>query len=86
MKSRILFIGMIAITIAFSAFNSMAQNSFKRLTVIEEFTSATCPPCVAASQALLQVVKMSNNIVSVRFHMDWPAPGDPWNLANPTDN
>lgn len=63
-----------------------AQNTYKRLSVLEEFTSATCPPCVNAGLVLKDVIMPSNNVVSVRFHMNWPAPNDPWNLDNPTDN
>lgn len=55
----------------------------KRLVVIEEFTSATCPPCVQADPVLAKVVKMKNGVVSVRYHMNYPAPNDPWNLAYP---
>lgn len=53
----------------------------KRLVVIEEFTSATCPPCVQADPVLANVVKMKNGIVSVRYHQAYPAPNDPFNLA-----
>lgn len=63
-----------------------AQNQYDRLSVLEEFTSATCPPCVNAGLVLRDVIMPSNNVVSVRFHMNWPAPNDPWNLDNPTDN
>lgn len=63
------------------------QNTYPRLSVVEEFSSATCGPCVAASTALKEVVDMEKNgILSIRFHMNWPAPGDPWNVENPTQN
>jgi thiol-disulfide isomerase/thioredoxin len=55
----------------------------KRLVVIEEFTSATCPPCVQADPVLANVVKMKNGVVSVRYHQNYPAAGDPLNLAFP---
>jgi hypothetical protein len=70
----------------FITLSAYAQNTYDRLSVVEEFTSATCGPCVAASEAMKEVVKPSNNVVSVRFHMYWPAPNDPWNLDNPTEN
>lgn len=79
-------------TAAFSLFallcvvGASAQNTYNRLSVLEEFTSATCPPCVTAGLVLKDVIMPSNNVVSVRFHMNWPAPNDPWNLDNPTDN
>ena len=77
-----LFVAGIAVVTSASA----QVNTYDRLSVIEEFTSATCPPCVAASETLADVVRLSNGVVSVRFHMNWPAPNDPWNLDNPTDN
>jgi hypothetical protein len=59
----------------------------KKYVLIEEFTSATCPPCVAASEALNQIVNPAAGIISVRYHMYWPQPtNDPFYLANPTDN
>lgn len=65
----------------------LAQNDYPRLSVIEEFTSATCPPCVTASGVLKQVVDLSTNkVVSIRFHQNGPAPNDPWYVDNPTDN
>ncbi len=74
-----------AFTLLMAGNAALAQTTFPRLTVIEEFTSATCGPCVAASEALLETVKMSNGIVSVRFHMHYPAPNDPWNNENKPD-
>jgi hypothetical protein len=59
----------------------------KKYVLIEEFTSATCPPCVAASEALNQIVNPAAGIISVRYHMYWPQPtNDPFYLANPADN
>jgi len=66
--------------------SASAQNTYERLSILEEFTSATCPPCVPVGVMLKDVIMPSNNVVSVRFHMNWPAPNDPWNLDNPTDN
>lgn len=87
MKVRSVLTGVAAVLIGlFAITGATAQNTYDRLSIIEEFTSATCPPCVAASEALKEVVKMSNGVVSVRFHMNWPAPNDPWNLDNPTEN
>jgi hypothetical protein len=66
--------------------SASAQNTYDRLSILEEFTSATCPPCVPVGVMLKDVIMPSNNVVSVRFHMNWPAPNDPFNLDNPTDN
>lgn len=64
----------------------LAQQTPKRYVLIEEFTSATCPPCVQASEKLNAMVRVENGLISVRYHMNWPAPGDPFNVANSTDN
>jgi P pilus assembly chaperone PapD len=86
MNVRSVFSGMVAVFIGLVAVvGATAQYTYDRLSVIEEFTSATCPPCVAASEALLETVKMSNGVVSVRYHMNYPAPNDPWNLDNPAE-
>lgn len=66
--------------------SASAQNTYDRLSILEEFTSATCPPCVPVGVMLKDVIMPSKNVVSVRFHMNWPAPNDPFNLDNPTDN
>jgi hypothetical protein len=56
----------------------------KKYVLIEEFTSATCPPCAPASEALNQTVNPAAGIISVRYHMYWPQPtNDPFYLANP---
>lgn len=65
---------------------AVAQQMPKKYVLIEEFTSATCPPCVQASEKLNALVRPDNGLISVRYHMNWPAPGDPFNVANPTDN
>jgi hypothetical protein len=67
-------------------FPLLGQQTPKRYVLIEEFTSATCPPCVQASEKLNAMVRVENGLISVRYHMNWPAPGDPFNVANPTDN
>lgn len=58
----------------------------KRVVLVEEFTSQTCPPCVPADPVLAEVVRLSNGIVSIRYHLSFPAPGDTYNVANPTEN
>ncbi|MBN9399689.1 MAG: hypothetical protein J0I17_05860 ['Candidatus Kapabacteria' thiocyanatum] len=73
-------------TFAVGAMSLMAQNSFDRVSLIEQFTSATCGPCVAAGPVMARVVKLSNGVVSIRYHMSFPAEGDPWNVSNPSEN
>lgn len=73
-------IGLISVTCA------SAQNPYNRMSVIELFTSATCQPCVAANNMFNIAVNPDNGVVSVRYHVEGPEPGDPWNVQNPIDN
>ncbi|MBI2794471.1 MAG: choice-of-anchor D domain-containing protein [Ignavibacteria bacterium] len=65
--------------------SASAQNPYDRLSIIEEFASATCTPCVAVNDFLKVVVDPTNGVVSVRYHVEGPVAGDPWNVQNPTD-
>ncbi len=71
---------------SFAIVTALGQQTPKKYVLIEEFTSATCPPCVAASEKLNGMVRVERGLISVRYHMNWPAPGDPFNVANPNDN
>lgn len=87
MKARFPLRMLLAACVAFIGVHSlMAQNTYDRTSLIEQFTSATCGPCVAAGPVMARVVQLSNGVVSIRYHMDFPAPGDPWNVANPAEN
>lgn len=81
MKTARLFVSLM-----FVFFSITALFSYDRIVLIEEFTSATCPPCVQASQNMNAVVDPGNGIISIRYHMDWPAPNDPFNVHNYSDN
>jgi len=41
--------------------SASAQNTYDRLSILEEFTSATCPPCVPVGVMLKGVIMPSNN-------------------------
>jgi len=60
----------------------------QRMVVCEEFTSTTCPPCATAGPALSELaVKYINSMALIRYHMNWPSPGnDPYYAANSTEN
>ena len=62
-----------------------AQGPYPRIKVIEEFTSATCPPCRGATPNMEDMTKLDQKVVSIRYHMNYPQPNDPWNLFNPTE-
>lgn len=62
-----------------------AQGPYPRIKVIEEFTSATCPPCAGATPNMNVMTNLQEGVVSIRYHMNYPTPNDPWNLANPSE-
>ena len=59
-----------------------SQSSPKRLVLIEEFTSATCKPCVDADKVLKVVAKLDSGIIALKYHLNIPSPGDPFYKAN----
>jgi hypothetical protein len=67
--------------------NTFAFSQFPRKVLIEEFTSATCIPCVTAGPILNKAVKDNNGMVlTIRYHMNYPKLGDPMNIANKDEN
>ncbi len=88
MNARQLVRGLVAssLVVAMSATILVAQpGAYKRLKLIEEFNSATCGPCVLATPVMNGVVDIKKGVVSIRYHMNYPAPGDPFNLSNASD-
>ncbi len=60
-----------------------------RRVIVERFTSSTCGPCGFYNPTLDGFLNSTsqNDVVSISYHMNWPAPGnDPMYLANPNDN
>ena len=79
MKKLLLFIALAGI---FNAAYSQSQ----RLVMLEEFTSATCGPCVSKNtQFHTWQTQKPDKFTSIYYHVNWPAAGDPMNLANPTE-
>ena len=61
-----------------------AQN--QRTVVIECFTSTTCGPCASANPALDNLINNNaDRLIAVKYHVNWPAAGDPMNLHNPAE-
>lgn len=59
-----------------------------RIVTAELFTSTTCSPCVQANSALNGLYPTwRDSMVLVRYHMNWPSPGnDPFYAANSAEN
>jgi len=52
-----------------------------RVTLIETFTSSTCPPCVPANQNYETLINKSANagkFTGIKYQMNWPGSGDPY--------
>lgn len=62
---------------------TFSYGQFPRKVLIEEFTSATCVPCVRAGVYLNKVLdENKGKVFSIRYHLNIPFPGDPMHLAN----
>jgi len=56
----------------------------QRLVLLEEFTSATCGPCVSKNTTFHNwQTQNPDKFTSIYYHVNWPSAGDPMNLANP---
>ncbi len=52
--------------------------------LIEEFTSSTCPPCASTDPIIRQAIAdLHDSITIIRWHQNYPEPGDPSNLLYP---
>ncbi len=61
-----------------------AQN--QRIVVLECFTSATCGPCASANPNLDNLINNNaDQLIAIKYHVNWPYAGDPMNLHNPTE-
>ncbi|MFZ4564795.1 MAG: cellulose binding domain-containing protein, partial [Bacteroidales bacterium] len=70
-----------------AAFSFLVISGFsqsQRLVMLEEFTSATCGPCVSKNtQFHTWQTQNPDKFTSIYYHVNWPAAGDPMNIANP---
>ncbi|MBK9248945.1 MAG: T9SS type A sorting domain-containing protein [Ignavibacteria bacterium] len=83
MKKLILFC---AILMAVGTLQNLSAQLPQRVVVIEEYTSATCVPCLIADSMLKPIVKISNGVIAVRYHQPIPFKGDPFYVANVSEN
>lgn len=76
MKRLLLFAAVLGLT-------SAAYAQVPKKVLIEEFTNTGCPPC-AATDPIVEEWESENieNVVFLKWHVDWPSDNDPYNLAN----
>lgn len=56
--------------------------SFSSLPVFEEFTSSTCAPCASFNSGFVPwTIQNADDIVLVKYQMNWPGSGDPYYTA-----
>lgn len=73
MKKSYLLLGLLTLP--------MALQAQDRVSVVETFTSSTCPPCNPGNQALEAILnngQNDDNAVSIKYQLDWPGNGDPY--------
>lgn len=73
MKKSYLLIGLLALP--------MLLQAQDRVSVVETFTSSTCPPCNPGNQTLEGILnngQNDDNAVSLKYQLDWPGNGDPY--------
>lgn len=76
---------LLAILISFAVHLSFGQA--QRLVLLEEFTSSTCGPCAGVNPTFhTWQLQNPDKFTSIYYHVNWPSPGDPMNLANPQEN
>lgn len=80
------FVSAVIVLIVVFTPQSLAQTAAQRIAVVEEYTSATCYPCTTATVVLKPIVKLSNGVIAVRYHLFYPVLGDPFYSANKPEN
>lgn len=73
MKKRYFLLGLLTLPMAL-----FAQN---RASMVETFTSSTCPPCNPGNvqlESILNNGQNDDNAVSLKYQLDWPGNGDPY--------
>jgi hypothetical protein len=86
-RAATLYYALFVAAVAMMMFPTQGRAQFPRTSLIEEFTSATCKPCTTATPIINNIIKTkAGRVVSVRYHLNFPAPGDPWYAANSSHN
>ncbi len=61
---------------------NVASQIVDRTTLIEEFTSSTCPPCESFNASFdpiltdLNTNSSGSNVAAIKYQMNWPSPGN----------
>ncbi len=76
-RVRVLALFMLVALAAMTQLN--AQHT--RKVLMEEFTAMTCPPCAVYKPGIDEFAK-TPNVVTVTYHQNYPAPGDPYNMLD----
>jgi thiol-disulfide isomerase/thioredoxin len=67
---------------SFSGTIGVASQSVDRITIIEQFTSSTCPPCANLNTTFgptltgLNTNNLGSNVSAVKYHQNFPSPGN----------
>ncbi len=70
------------------AFCSALSQTTTRVVVGEVFTSTTCPPCATQNPVFdqwYQNTPIKAQVAIIKYHVWWPASGDPYYDANTAD-
>ncbi|NTW25455.1 MAG: T9SS type A sorting domain-containing protein [Lentimicrobium sp.] len=66
-------------------FTLLSYSQSQRMVLLEEFTQASCGPCVIPNQTMHTLLEANpDKITSIFYHTSWPGT-DPMNAHNPTD-
>ena len=78
---RTMLFGVLAMILVVGA-QAQTTGKYPRWKVMEEFTSATCPPCAAATPEVNAVADLSKRQLVIKIHVPIPVAGDPWYEMN----
>lgn len=85
MKTRLLSILAILLTVALFTQTTEAQNGARKFALMEHFTNASCPPCATANPFFEAVYEENtSNAHHIAYHTEFPG-FDPMHNANPDD-
>ena len=67
---------------SFNGTIGVASQSVDRVTLIEQFTSSTCPPCAGLNVTFgpvmsgLNTNELGSNVSAIKYHLNFPSPGN----------